>query len=394
MRKSLTTSMIVVFSIPALVAAGQGAAPPPPEVSVITVATETVPVTLEYVGVTEASKVVEIRARVQGFLQSRDFEEGTHVKEGALLFTIDPRTFEADVEVAKAQVAQAETRVRLAKQEVKRLQSVTVPGAIAASDLDKQTAELANAEAALRLAQAQLEKAQLELSYTTVTAPLDGYIGKTLKEIGSLVDAGQNSLLTTMSQVDPMYVRFDISEREYLAWRDAVGRGELVAANGDTPYVEIELLDGTVYPHRGEISFEDVAVDLQTGSVEMRATIANPDFRLKPGQFVSCRMVGWERPDALSVPKRAVTQSPQGPFVYVVDANNVAQMRPIQPGPWSGDAWLIEAGVSPGDRVVVEGLMKVRPGAPVTPVPHVTDDTVAREPIAETPQDMAAVDGA
>lgn len=375
MRKFIVVVTLLSIGCVTFAAAGPGgAAPPPPEVTVVTVEAKTVPVTFEYVGIVEPSKLVEIRSRVQGFLESRDFEEGARVVEGDLLFRIDPRSFEADVEVAQAHVAQAEARLQLAQQEVKRLQSVTVPGAIAQSDLDKQMAEQANAAAAVRLAKAQLAKAELELGYTTVTAPLDGYIGKTLKEIGSLVDAGQNSLLATISQVDPMYVSFDVSEREYLAWRDAIDRGELVAANGAAPYVEIRLLDGTVYPRKGAIEFEDVAVDLQTGSVETRATFPNPDFRLKPGQFVSCRVVGWERPATIAVPKRAVTQSPQGPFVYVLDSDNIAQMRPIEPGPWSGDSWLVEAGVAVGDRVVVEGLVKVRPGSPVTPVQRAPED--------------------
>ena len=204
---------------------GAGGPPPPPAVSVITVEPQTLPVWFEYIGVTEASKVVEIRSRIQGFLESRDFEEGTRVDEGSRLFGIDRLPFEADVEVANAEVAQAETRLRLAEQEVKRLQSVTVPGAIAASDVDKQMAEQADAAAALRLAKAQLAKADLELGYTSISAPLDGYIGKALKEIGSLVDAGQNSLLAVMSQVDPMYASFRVSEREYLAWRNAASNG-------------------------------------------------------------------------------------------------------------------------------------------------------------------------
>jgi membrane fusion protein (multidrug efflux system) len=349
---------------------GQGP-PPPPEVSVVTVEPHTVPVAYEFVGVTEASRIVEVRARIQGFLESRDFEEGAYIEQGMQLVTIDPRSFQADQQIAIARVEQAETRLKLAEQEVVRLQSVKVPGAIAETDLDQALAEQSDAAASLRLAKAELAKSELELSYTKIEAPLSGYIGKAEKEIGSLVDASANSLLTVMRQVDPIYVSFRVSERDFMRYEREAAENEIVLPEGiDAPYLEVTLLDGSVYPERGVIDFEAAAIDLQTGTVELRATLPNPDRRLKAGQFVKAHIRGYVRPETLTVPQRAVSQSPQGSYVYVVDDENKAQLRIIKPGIWSAQDWIVSSGISAGERIVVEGLVKVQPGIAVIPVAY------------------------
>lgn len=371
-RRTIALTFVFLGGVSAGLAQGppQGP-PPPPEVAVITVQPETVPVAYEFVGVTEASKVVEVRARIQGFLDSRDFAEGAYIEQGTKLFTIDPRSFKADQQIAVARVEQAETRLTLAGQDVERLQSVKVPGAIAETDLDKALAEQADAAASLRLAKAELAKAELELSYTIVEAPLTGFVSKAEKEIGSLVDAGANSLLTLMRKVDPIYVSFQISEREYLRYEQEVNDGEIVLADGeDAPYLEVTLLDGTVYPERGVIDFESAAINVQTGTVELRATLPNADKRLKAGQFVKVFLRGYVRRDTLTVPLRAVSQSPQGTYIYVVDAENKAQFRTIKPGPWSSQDWIVDSGLAAGEQVVVEGLVKVQPGLVVNPVPY------------------------
>ncbi|MFM1920040.1 MAG: hypothetical protein RLZZ303_1674, partial [Candidatus Hydrogenedentota bacterium] len=218
-------SVPLLFLANAVGAQPPGGDPPPPSVGVVTVEAQTLPVNFDYIGVTEASKTVEVRSRVRGFIESRDFDEGAFVKADDRLFTIDPRSFRADLDIALAQVEQAEARLNLAEQEVRRLRSVTEPGAIAQSDLDQRVAEQSNAAAALRLARAQHAKAELELSYTTVQSPLTGYVGKALKEIGSFVDESQNSLLAMVWQVDPIYVSFQISEREYLDFKTRTERG-------------------------------------------------------------------------------------------------------------------------------------------------------------------------
>lgn len=373
------TVATIVFGV-ALHASAQPPAPPPPEVSFVTIETRTVPVYFDFVGITNASKVVEVRSRVQGFLEARTFEEGARVEEGTVLFRIDARPFEADVQVAKARVAQAEARLHLSEQEVRRLESVSVPGAIAASDVDQKVAERANAQASLSLAKAELAKAELELDYTTVEAPLTGYIGKAIRDLGSLVDGSANSLLSEMQQVDPIYVSYRMSEREYLSWRHEIAEGGYVLDGVEKPYVEITLLDGTVYPETGDIDFEGVAVDVQTGSVEMRATLPNPDQRLKPGQFVKAFMRGYVQPAAITVPQRAVNASPQGSFVYVLGDDNTAQMRIITAGKWTGRDWIVESGLEAGEKVLVEGLVKVQPGIVVNPSPAAdTPDTEKTE---------------
>lgn len=368
MKKKLILAMLLtgcVFS-QTYAQGPPGGKMPPPVVTVVTVESKTVPVTYEYVGMTQASKTVEVRARVQGFLESRDFQEGAYLEEGTELFSIDPRSFEADREIAASQVEQAEARLKLAEQEVKRLQSVTQPGAITQSDLDQKIAEQLGASAALRLAQAQLAKADLELSYTKVEAPLTGYVNKALKEVGSLVDAGQNSLLTIMQQVDPLYVSFKVTETDFLTWKHDEKAGLLKRTDDEEDMeVEITLLDGTPFMNKGILDFENIDLDPKTGTVELRATFKNAERTLKPGQFVKVLVNGWERPDSLVVPQRSVGQSPRGAYVYVVDAENKVESRPVTTGAWSGQDWVILDGLKEGERVIRDGLTKVRPGAEV-----------------------------
>lgn len=351
--------------------------PPPPEVSVVTVAPRLVPVTFSFSGVTAASKTVEIRARVRGYLETRDFEEGGLVQKGARLFTIDPRTFKADKEVAAARVEQAEARRKLADQEVKRLESVTLPGAVAATDVDAKTAELAEASASLRLAQAELAKAELELGFTKIDAPLTGLIGKAVKEIGSLVDVGENSLLAVMHQVEPIYVSLRVAERDYLAWRNEQESGALVKVDDQEPYMEITLNDLSTYEKKGTINYLSPDLSIETGSYEIRAEFENPDIKLRPGQFIKGHIKGWARPNSITVPQRAVNQSPQGPFVFVVGDDRVVQRRPVELGQWAGDDWIITSGLNDGDRVIVEGLTKVRPG-----------DKVNAQPLSDQPAEQ------
>lgn len=345
----------------------------PPQVSLAPAVVKTVPVSFEYVGLTEASKTVEVRARIQGFLDSREFQDGAYLSKGTRLFTIDPRPFEADRDVAAAQVAQAEARLRLAEQELARLKAVRTPGAVAAADVDQREAEAAGAAAALRLAKAQLKKTELNLDYTKVDAPLTGFIGKAEKEAGSYVDSAQNSLLAVMHQVDPLYVTFKVSETDFLAWRRGEKEGALALAGGRTvPDVAITLLDGTPFDGPGALDYENTGVDTQTGTVELRATFKNADRALKPGQFVKVRLSGWERPNVLTVPLRAVGQTPKGPVVYLVGPDSKAQERVVKTGEWSGGDWIILEGLEAGEQVIVEGLTRVGAGTEVSTGPPMT----------------------
>lgn len=341
-------------------------APPPPEVAVVTVHPQAVPLEYEYVGRTEAYRTVEIRARVPGFLQERAFEEGGRVREGDVLFRIDPSLFQADVEIARARVQQADAALALAQLEVGRFEQAAAAGAGNVRELNQAQTTVVDARAAANLARAELAKAELNLSYTEVRSPVSGTIGRALKDVGSYLDAGENSLLAVAMQTDPMYVTFSFSERNWLEWSRQARSGEIRGA--PNPPVRAVLLDGTVYPHEGRLDFVDVRVAPETGMASARANFPNPDDALKPGQFVRAIVHGWERPNSIVVPQRAVNSSPAGQQVLVVGEGDVVEPRPVRVGPWRGDGWLILEGLRGGERVVVDGAMKAPPGGVVRAV--------------------------
>lgn len=356
--------------------------PPPPEVAVVTVAPTTIPVEFEYVGRTEASKTVEIRARVAGFLLERTFEEGKAVKEGDLLFKIDPRLYQADLEIAKARLAQAEAQERLAQMDVDRFREAAPTGATSQRELDEADTMLASARASVNLATAEVAKAELDLSYTTIMSPVTGVIGRALKDVGTYLDAGDKSLLAVATQTDPMYVTFGVSEREWLSWREDVERGVIrtnyVGPDGKPPDpinpdppVRVALLDGTPYPEQGRMNYFDTSVNPETGSATARAEFPNAADFLKPGQFVRATVYGWERPDSIVIPKRAVIQNPMGSIVMVVGTDEKVEVRPVKLGSWKGDGWLITSGLKAGERVIADGFAKAPPGTVVKAVPFV-----------------------
>lgn len=347
-----------------------GAPPAPaPEVSVVTIAPATVPLRYEYVGLTEASQTVEIRSRVQGFLFKRAFEEGGRIKLGDLLFQIDPRSFEADLEIALARVEQRQAVYDRARRDLERYKELTDRGASTQKELDDAATEELEARANLRLAKADASKAELDLSYTSILSPFDGWIGKSTKDVGSLVDAGANSLLATALQTDPIYVGFSISERDVLQWKSDISSGRVRLPGDQHIRVALILVDGSRYSQEGKINFVDVKTDASTGSAHIRAELPNPEAILQPGQFVRAELIGAERPDAIVIPQRAVTQTPNGAIVFVVGEGDKAEVRPVKLGPWAGDQWIVEEGLKPGERVIVDGIVNVQPGGPVRPSP-------------------------
>jgi membrane fusion protein (multidrug efflux system) len=348
--------------------AGSAPAPQMPQVEVITAATTTVPDEPEFIGQAEASRPVEIRSQVTGLIKAVLYQEGRDVKKGDRLYQIDPVPFQAAAASARAKIAQAEAKVVQAKQDLARVKPLLNEQAVSQKDVDDAVAEDLSSKAALQGAKADLIKAQFDLDNTLITAPIDGLIERTRYYEGRLVSA-QTDLLTMVHRVDPMYVVVSIPE-SFLLKR----RRDIEAKRIEHPGVyqlrgEVMLLDGSAYPHEGVLDLMEPGLRTETGARVVRITIPNPKRELLPGQFVKVRFKGDVKPNVVLIPQRAVLQGPQGPFVYVVGADERVEMRPVQASVWQGDQWLIDQGIKAGDRVVVNGLMKIGPGAPVKAVP-------------------------
>ena len=337
---------------------------PPPEVSVETVTPRTLSLAFEYVGQTAGSREVEVRARVSGILLKRNFVEGAPVKEGQSLYTIDPAPFEAVLARAEADVVAAQARYEQAKRNAARLVPLYAEKAVSQKEHDDAVSGEEIGAADLRSARARLTEAKLNLAYTKVEAPVSGVASRSLRSEGSLV-GGPETLLTTVVQVDPIWVNFGIPDNEQAQLARDVQAGRVALPKDGTFEVALKLADGSMYELTGKLNFSDVRVSPTTGTREARAELPNPSGVLRPGEFVRVILRGATRPNALTVPQRAVLEGPQGKFVYIVDEKNTAQPRPIEVGDWAGDAWIINKGVQPGDRVIVEGLMRLGPGAPV-----------------------------
>ena len=337
---------------------------PPPEVTVETVTPRTLPLAFEYVGQTAGSREVEVRARVSGILLKRNFTEGAPVKEGQSLYTIDPAPFEAAVARSEADVVAAQARYEQAKRNAARLVPLYAEKAVSQKEYDDAVSGEEIGAADVKAARARLVTDKLNLSYTKVEAPRSGLASRSLRSEGSLVE-GPQTLLTTVVQTDPIWVNFGISDNEAAEFAKEVQAGRVVMAKSGQFEVALKRADGSLYERTGKLNFSDVRVTTTTGTREARAELPNPQGALRPGEFVRVILRGATRPNALTVPQRAVLEGPQGKFVYIVDQNGTAQPRPIEVGDWAGDAWIVNKGVQPGDKVIVEGLMKLGPGAPV-----------------------------
>lgn len=341
---------------------GPGGGMPPAEVNVVTATPRALPVSFEYVGQTAGSREVEVRARVTGILLSRNFEEGGPVKKGQSLYTIDPAPIQAALARAQADVAAAEARLEQARRNAARLKPLHAEKAVSQKEYDDAaSAELIGA-ADLKAARARLDEARLNLEYTKVESPMSGIASRSLRSEGSLV-SGPDILLTTVMQVDPIWVNFGIPDTEQARLSKEAAEGRLLLPKDFQ--VELRLADGSAYARKGKVDFSDIRISPATGTREARAEVANPQGVLRPGQFVRVVLRGASRPNAVTVPQRAVLQGPQGKFVYVVDEKGTAQARPVEAGEWSGEDWIITAGLKGGERVIVDGVMKIGPGAPV-----------------------------
>lgn len=373
----LTAAVLAACGPSASQGMGQGGAPPPPEVSFITVQPKTLPIQLEYVGQAMGSRETEVRARVAGILQKRLYEEGATVTAGMPLFQIDPATFQNQDASAQANVAVAEARLSQARREYARLAPLIAEKAISQKEYDDSKSAQETALANLQLAQAQGNEAKLNLGYTKVVAPIAGVTGVAVKSEGSLV-SGADSLLTTIVQTDPMFVGFSVSESDLLRLNKQLASGELTvpgkrAKNGSLGFdVSLRLADGSLHPQTGKLNFASERINPQTGSVDARATVPNADGSLRPGQFVRVELKGASRPNAISVPQRAVVDSPFGKIVFVIGAEDKLAPRPVELEAWTGGDWIVTKGLQSGDRVLVEGFIKAHtPGMVVKPVPYV-----------------------
>ncbi|HSF14804.1 MAG TPA: efflux RND transporter periplasmic adaptor subunit [Vicinamibacteria bacterium] len=339
--------------------------PPPPAVKVAEVLTRDVPIYVEAIGQTRGNTEIEIRARVEGFLETVDFEEGTFVSKGKLLYTIDPRPFEAALSQSKANQARAEADLARAHQDVVRYEPLVAKNAISRQDYETAVAVERAQEAAVEAARAAVESAEIDLSYTKVIAPDNGLIGKTEVYPGTLVGRSQSTLLTHISKIDPIHVRFTIAERDYLyyARRQEERRA---AESAETPF-QLVLADGTVHSQPGRLVFVDRNVDPQTGTILLEASFPNPDRIVRPGQYARVRAAVEMKKGAILVSQRSV-QELQGIYnVAVVKPDDTVDIRMVTPAERIGTLWVIDSGLNNGERVVVEGLQKVRPGAQVTP---------------------------
>jgi membrane fusion protein, multidrug efflux system len=340
------------------------AAPPPPAVVVNDVVQKTVPIYSEFVAQTDARETVEIRARVQAFLEAQHFTEGTIVKKNQLLFTLDKREFQAKLLQAKAELEIAMARLGKAETDERRLKPLAERRAVPQQDYDNAAANLLAAQASVSAARANVVAAELDLSYTTIRSPITGLIGKRLVAPGNLVGKGEATLLDTVSSIDPIRVNATISEAEYLRFfTQAKGKG----SGQSSPPLELILADGSVHPYKGKLVIVDRAVDQKTGTLTFSAEFPNADGRLRPGQFGRVRAAVETAKDAILIPKRAVQEIQGMQTVLVVSADNMVALRTIQPGETVGDLLIVRDGLKPGERVIVDGIQKARPGSKVNP---------------------------
>lgn len=345
-------------------------APPAPEVVIETVKVEPWPLQMEYAGRTAGYREVEVRGQVSGILQERTYQEGSRVTKGQVLFKIDPRTYQAALGRAKGALAQEQARYRQTERDLKRIRELQKKGFASESELDNAISNYEQSRANIQAAEAEVQARQIDLDYTTVKAPISGITSKETRSEGSLVVAGDpgSSLLTQITQLDPLFVNFAYPDQEAERLRNELQAGELTIPTGDRLQVELVFGNGSSYPLLGEVDFTDSLITRGTGTVSVRAVVPNPEQVLLPGQFVRVLVKGLVYPQTVSVPEKAVAQNPQGTYVYVLDEEGKAQVRQIETGTTANHRWLVRKGLEGGERVIVEGLSKVRPGAAVSVV--------------------------
>lgn len=385
-RLTLTLLVTTALGVTACGKKAEAPPPPPPEVVIAEVVQRDVPIYVENIGETRGSEEVEVRARAQGFLESIDFQEGWFVDRGQLLYTIDPRELTAQLDQARATLAQAEAAYLRATQDVDRFEPLVEQNAIPRQEFERALSSQAAARAQVDAAKAQADRSAISLGYARITAPISGLIGKSEVSVGNLVGAGQATLLTTISKVDPIHVRFSISEKDFIELANRYGRGDDARNRAQEAGIELVLADGSVHPYKGRLAFTDRLIDPETGTLLLEAAFPNPDKRLRTGQYARVRFVKDLRRGAILVPQRAV-QELQATFSVAVVSGTKVEIRPVDPGARIGTFRVIEQGLKPGEKVVVEGVQKVRNGIDVkaTLADESTEPAESEAPAATEP---------
>jgi membrane fusion protein, multidrug efflux system len=355
------------------------AAPPVP-VTAMQVIAQTIPADFQYIGVAESSHIVELRARVEGYLEQIAYKEGALVKTNELMFVLDQRPFIDSVAMAQGEVDRQRALLWNAQQTKARMIPLYEQNAVSQKDYDQAIAAELAAEADLDVADAHLQKAELNLSFASIHAPVTGMASQAKFREGALIAPGPDSLLTMMYVIDPIWVNFCVSEGDILKARSEVSHQLLVYPPNMNFKIEIMLADSTILPAEGVIDFTDPAMQQSTGTMLVRSVVPNPNGWLRPGQFVRVVVKGAIRPNAILVPQTAVQQGQNGIFVYVINPAGKAEVRPITPGDWYQDSWIIESGLNPGDIVVTMGVNRVQNGTAV----HIINMVPSRSPTSSS----------
>lgn len=340
--------------------------PPVVEVVAITIQPRTLSLSVPFVAQIQSSHQVDVVARVSGFLEKICYYEGRQVKEGQILFQIDKKPFLAAVNAVKAEVEIRESQLWTAKASYDRIKPLADQNAASKSDLDNAIGAVKSAEAGLQQAKANLEKANLDLGYTTITSPVSGVAGQSKIREGGYISAGSEAAtLTYVAKLDPAWVDFSMSQNEQADGIKEEESGRLVPPKGGRYTIAVELADGSRYPHIGVINFSEPSFNKETGTFLVRAEIPNPNGDLRPGMFVKVYLTGATLPNVLAVPQKAVQQTDNGHVVYLVNAKGLFEVRPVTVGDWVGQDWIIKQGLKAGEQVIVDGFMNLTPGMPV-----------------------------
>ena len=371
--------LIAALVLPAACSKSTSTLPVPTlEVSALTVTKRDTPIDFEFTAQTQSSREVEIRARIDGFLDKRVYTEGTPVRAGDTLFVMDQKPLEAALQTAKGELAQQQARLTVASANLARVEPLAAQNALSKRNLDDAVGSEQQARAAVLSAQGQVQTAQLNLSYATIKSPVTGLSSYARQQEGSYISAASN-LLTYVYQLNPMWVNFSVSENQILGYREQSKKGLLQFPKDNNFSVTVILADGTVYPTVGRIDFTNPAFSPETGTFLVRAALDNPQGTLRPGQFVRARLSGAIRPDVILVPQRAVLQGAKSHFVWVIDRDSKARQRVVEVGEWQGDDWFITGGLQSGERIVVDGAIRVAPDMPlkIAAAPVATDSHAA-----------------